>query len=102
MSSLKKIEFSEVTNVKITTGEIKVMVGDAGIDENWFKAEFYAVQLEREAQRREIAIRIGGAAGCGLDISVYENYTEYFLNYNLPDGLVQERFYGGVNDERNV
>lgn len=101
MSNIKKIEFSDVDNVKIKTGEIETIFFPTKEVDNWFKAELHAIVIQKEAERRELAIQIANHAGCGLDISIYEEHTEYFLNFDLPEGEIQEQKYTGMTDERN-
>ena len=93
MSNLKKIDFS----VAATTEEIRAIPNITDTRRNWL----IQMDLLEESQRREMAIRIANEAECGLDISVYESHSEYFLNFDKSEGDINEQFYKGMNDERD-
>lgn len=57
--------------------------------------------LKEENDRRDAAMTVACNAGGGLLCHVYENHTEYFVDFTIPRGVEKSVFFGGRFDERD-
>lgn len=56
---------------------------------------------QAEDNRRATATRVCAEANVGLNIRVFADHTEYYMDTNHPGGYIHEETYGGVEDLRD-
>lgn len=66
-----------------------------------FTGELSFIDVLNEQIAREKAIEIAKKAKGGLEIDIYEDHTDYFVDFTLKEGEVKELRLGGGNDERD-